>query len=125
MGCSLLSIIEIFYYLFNGVFSFICRRKSRKTTPIIQVQPNNTVELKTFCNQVSNNDILYALNALTKTVHEIEMRFIKDIREVKNKMESMEEKNKERSEKNLEKSVKVSNKYDIKHILQTIEVEDL
>jgi hypothetical protein len=143
MGCSLLSIIEIFYFLFNGVSSFICRRKPRKTTPIIQVQPawaNNTVDLKSARFQVTNYDILYSLNALTRTVHEIEMRSIKSNRELRNEVEckirSIEERIKGRNrhrngksvnkiEKSKEISDKIKAKIDKNSNIPTIQVEEL
>jgi hypothetical protein len=88
MGCSLLSIIEIFYYLFGGIFSSMCRRKTRKTTPIIQVQPtwaNNSVQ-KPNNFQLSNYDIVYAINAMTRTMHDIEMRSIKSNLELEKRL---------------------------------------
>lgn len=71
LGCSLISIVEMFYYIASGLIIrlFGLRSPKKRDIAIITVASARRGEL-----QVSNNEILQALNALTSTVYNVNMK---------------------------------------------------
>ena len=74
LGCSLISIVEMFYYLTGGLLNILmkCRiPKGNNETPqgVIMVTPYNRNDL-----QVSNNDILHALTRIETDIRQINNR---------------------------------------------------
>ena len=85
LGCSLISIVEMFYYavtgLLSSLFRIILSRKIERTSrSVLTVASVREREL-----QVSNNEILQALNTLTRSVHNINMKVDNNHREVMKK----------------------------------------
>jgi hypothetical protein len=82
MGCSLLSIIEIFYFLANYiVFVVQTKANSKKTSPKPQTWAVQTHQVKLVAAQVTNNEILAALNSLTRTVDNNDLKIRKIVME--------------------------------------------
>ena len=88
LGCSLISIVEMFYYLSGGfvgaLFSCFCKSSSRKTPSdeVVSVSSNGS-DLK---------DILDALNGLTITVNNMDITIKNNHREVNQKILNLDEK---------------------------------
>ena len=71
LGCSLISIVEMFYYMISGLQNTLmkCRvLKGQHETPrgVTMVTPYNRNDL-----QVSNNDILHALTRIEADIRQI------------------------------------------------------
>jgi Amiloride-sensitive sodium channel len=99
MGCSLLSIIEIFYYLINHVILIIkTKRKAKKSAS--QTGPQTwairTNQVKLVTSQVTNNEILATFNSLTRTVYTNDLKIRKMIMEkqslIEKRLSNLEEK---------------------------------
>ena len=74
LGCSLISIVEMFYYMISGLQNTLmkCRGlKENNETPrgVIMVTPYNRNDL-----QVSNNDILHGLTRIEADIRQINNR---------------------------------------------------
>ena len=74
LGCSLISIVEMFYYMISGLQNTLmkCRvLKGKHETPqgVTMVTPYNRNDL-----QVSNNDILHALTRIEADIRQINKR---------------------------------------------------
>ena len=84
LGCSLLSIVEILYYIVSGLLSVLMRNKS-----INKVENTGNFLLATTLRkseqEMPNNDILQALNQLTRTVRYINIKVDNNHREVMGK----------------------------------------
>lgn len=82
IGCSLISIIEIIYHLTSGVIDCILNLKgSSKVVFFVNKRREQ---------QVSNNDLLHALNMLEKTVNEMDLRNQKKFQEINQKISGYE-----------------------------------
>jgi hypothetical protein len=77
MGCSLLSIMEIFYFLANGSSSMFSKCKAQKS-PQVWATKSTTIEPNS--KSIIDGDILSALNKLTIAVKDNEKQ-TKELRE--------------------------------------------
>ena len=71
LGCSLISIVEMFYYMISGLQNTLMKCRGLKgqhetSRGVIMVTPYNRNDL-----QVSNNDILHALTRIEADIRQI------------------------------------------------------
>jgi hypothetical protein len=91
MGCSVLSIVEIFYFAFLGLHStsirviqkFYAKKSNENACKIVQVLPASSQIRHT-----SNEDILASMNSLAKSMQKI----YEKLREIENQVTRNEEK---------------------------------
>lgn len=78
MGCSLLSIVEIFYYILNGFFSYFSKSKSVEDIEWTKEQENYKSiqplisKLECKLNQMDKN-----YKILSKSVEDLNKKFLK------------------------------------------------
>lgn len=96
----MISIVEIVYYTTGGLLGFLWRSKpsipapsEKKPSSVKKITPSKGFDSKGFEMQVSNNDILHALNALTRTVHDNDTKIRRILREHGEKILHLEEQN--------------------------------
>lgn len=102
MGCSLLSIIEIFYFVISG---FLASWSRPRTSPDIERNENQRwaqnsaknpsvirLEDKVHKSDEKLSAVLTAINDLTKTVHENDLKMKNIVREFHKKILILEEK---------------------------------
>ena len=99
LGCSLISIVEIVYYTTSGLMGFMSRNKPKSSKKHTNKKPNSVkviapmkgFECQGFEMKVSNTDILDALNALTRTVHDNDAKIRRILRDQNQKIMKIED----------------------------------